>query len=159
MTESTEQKTKPKTGWLKKVVIAIAAIFVFLIVIGLIAGPEPDSSPGAAEATASSPEVERVKVTAKELFRAYEANEAAAQQQYGDRPLEVTAIVAGVDLDFGNEPVVKLATDNEFMSAHAQLDEASQAKAAGLKKGQLLTLECDEVSEVIGTPILSGCSF
>src|SRR3546814_14146885 len=49
-----------------------------------------------------------VKVTASELYQAYEANEAAAQGQYGGRLLEVTGTVDGVDLDLMDDPSVKL---------------------------------------------------
>lgn len=100
-----------------------------------------------------------IKVTARELFRAYDANEAAAQQQYGDRLLEVTGIVDGVDLDFSDEPFVKLRTDNQFMSAQAQLVEADQPKSTELSKGQKVVLLCNDVSEIAGMPMLKDCSF
>ena len=132
--------------------LILLAIIVALIAIGAIFG-------GDKKAGAPKPAAVPVKVTAKELFRAYQQNEASAQQTYGTAPLLVTAVIAGVDLDFADKPVVKLATDNQFMPAQASLVEADQPKAAGMKKGETITLSCSGVSEVIGTPILKECEL
>lgn len=71
----------------------------------------------------------------------------------------VSGTIDGVDLDFSDRPIVKLRTPNQFMSAQAKLTEASQARANGLSKGQPIKLLCASVSEVIGTPMLDGCTI
>lgn len=108
---------------------------------------------------AEKPSGPPVEVTVKELFSAYQENEAAAQQKYGNSPLKVSGKVASVDLDFSDEPVVMLETSNEFMNAQASLTEAGQQKAPGLNKGQDIVLLCASVSEVIGTPMLADCEI
>lgn len=138
--------------------LAIAgALFVFFLIGYFGGGKGGTSNDGAA--TSSAPAVAPTEVTAVELFKAYQANEAAAQQTYGNRPLRVTGIVAGVDLDISDNPVVKLQTPNEFMSASANLADASKPKASGLVKGQKVVVLCTGVSEVISIPQLSDCEI
>lgn len=157
MMESAEPKKK--MGCLK-ISLIIVAVLAGLIVLGSIVGPSPSTSDAAKpEAAADAAAAPAVEVTAKELFSAYESNEAAAQQKYGDKPLKVTGTIDKIDLDFMDKPVVMLRTQNEFMSAQASLTEESQPKASGLSKGQNVTLLCGGVSEVIGTPMLKDCAI
>ena len=135
----------------------VVGVIVFLLVLAALFGTDGDGTSSTAETAVST--APRVDVTAKELFRAYSANEAAAQQQYGDQPLRVTGTVAGINLDLLNKPVILLETDNQFMSAQASLKEASQPRASGLVKGQDIVLLCDSVGEVIGTPMLRDCDL
>lgn len=106
----------------------------------------PDAMPG-------------MKVTANELFRAYQANEAAAQAQYGDRILDVSGTVASIDLDLTDEPFVTLETDNQFMSAMVNLIDSEKPKAAALTKGQAIVVRCTGLREVAGTPALQDCAI
>lgn len=164
---------KRKSGGCMKAAGIGAAVVVGLAILGSIVGPADTSSnagngsgvdrPASAgtEATETpepAPEP-ALKVTAAELFAAYEANEAAAQQQYGGQALEVSGTVSGVDLDFMDKPVVQLATSNQFMSAQANLVEEDQPRASSLSKGQSIVLRCASVGEVIGTPMLQDCRF
>lgn len=138
--------------------LGLAAVLFVLFVIGMIAGGKETKSSDdnvADAATAVAP----TDVTAVELFNAYQANEAAAQQRYGNRPLRVTGTVAGVDLDLSDNPVVKLATPNQFMSASANLADASKAKASALVKGQKVVVLCSGVTEVISIPQLADCEI
>lgn len=82
-----------------------------------------------------------------------------AQQQYGDRPLEVTGTVTGITLDFSHDPVIQLAGLNQFQNVEAALAEASKAKAGSVSKGQSVTLACASVSEIVGTPMLKECEL
>lgn len=100
-----------------------------------------------------------LQVTAAELFNAYDSNEAAAQQRYGDRDLLVTGTVKSIDLDFMDKPNVLLETPNQFMSANASLTEESEGFAANLSKGQSVTLLCGDVSEAVGMPMLKKCEI
>jgi hypothetical protein len=142
-----------KTGGIAKGCGILVLIVIGLAVLGSLlgGGEKKDASPVAA---ASKPPIE---VTAEQLFRAYQANEAAAQQAYGDSPLLVSGTIAGVDLDIGDNPIVKLRTSNEFMSAQAALADSAKPRAAQLSKGERITLRCESVSEVIGTPMLRDC--
>lgn len=137
--------------------LILIAILVVLYVIGSNASSDSTSGTDATKAAESA--TPPIAVTATQLFQAYDANEAAAQQQYGSSPLLVSGTIKSIDLDFGNDPVVMLSTPNEFMSAHANLTKASQARASSLSKGAQIKLLCKSVAEVAGTPILKGCDI
>ncbi|MGI8364856.1 OB-fold protein [Sphingomonas paucimobilis] len=137
--------------------LVLIAILVVLYVIG--SNASSDSASGSDATTTAESSTPPIAVTATELFQAYDANEAAAQQQYGSSPLLVTGTIKSIDLDFGNDPVVMLSTPNEFMSAHANLTKASQTRASSLSKGAQIKLLCKSVAEVAGTPILKGCDI
>jgi hypothetical protein len=154
---------KKKWGWGKRILVGFAGLLGLLFVIGLLA-PAPQTN-GTSAAVASTeggsalPRLAPVKVTARELARAYEENEAAAQQRFGEHPLEVTGLITGITLDFADDPVVQLATDNQFMAAQAMLSDDSKAIAPTLKKGQTIVILCAGVGEVIGAPMLRDCAI
>ena len=149
----------PKKGSVAKgcgifALVVVGVLFFAGFVSGGNNGPAASSTALTSEAKASA-----IHVTASELFSAYDANEAAAQQTYGKGPLMVSGTVEGVDLDFSDEPFVKLRTSNQFMSAQAHLAEASKARASSLSKGDQIQLLCVSVSEVVGTPMLKDCEI
>lgn len=101
--------------------------------------------------------VDAIKVSARDLFKAYEANEIAADSQYKGKPIEITGTVESISSDFSDEPVVQLSGGEMFQMVHANgLDKAT---AGGLSKGQGVTLACTGAGEVIGMPSLSNCSL
>lgn len=153
-------KSAGRPGCLK--IFGIGA--AILVGVGIVGSMIPKSPKGFETATTSEKSateqvVPSLRATAKEIFRAYQSNEAAAQKQYGDRSVEVSGVISGITLDISDDPVVELATDNQFMAMQLQPDENSKAKAAGLKKGQKLTAICADISEVVGTPMAKDCSF
>lgn len=135
----------------------VAGVLVVLFIIGAIVGG--DQQAGDETEPAPLANVEPIEVTARQLEAAYEANEAAAQQQYGDMPLLVSATIQSIDLGLTDEPFLVLNGSNQFMGPQAHLTEASQSKASGLSKGQSVTLRCQGVGEVIGTPMLKDCEI
>ena len=98
-----------------------------------------------------------IEVTATELFGAYDANEASAQGYFGGRKLLVAGSVDKVTLDFLDNPVVGLRTPNEFMSAQAALADDAKSEAGGFSRGDKVKLLCEDISEVVGTPMLRDC--
>lgn len=146
--------SKAKKSPVKVGCLTVIGIIAVLLIIGLFAGPQKSTGGSTSE---NSPKAEAVAVTAEELFQAYQANEAAAQQQYGDKTLTVSGTVASIDLDITDDPVVMLRTSNEFMPVHAPLADESKPRAASLSKGQTVELTCSGVSEVISTPMLKDC--
>lgn len=111
------------------------------------------------ESAAADPNAPALEVTARELSSAYEENEAGAQLKYGKSVLIVSAEIKSIDLGIGDEPYLVLNGTNEFMGPQAKLDDAGQAQAASLKKGQKIKLRCTKISEIAGTPMLDGCSI
>lgn len=110
--------------------------------------PEPAGEPKLAEEPS-------VRVTAMELFSAYDANEVAADAAYKGRRLQVVGEVAGIDKDFTNKVIVRLQTPNPFMSVMAY--GVAPATAASLRKGQSISLTCRGDGLLMGSPVLRGC--
>ena len=151
---------RPSRIRLRNLVMAGLAVFVFLLIIASAnggAGKSVSTSNGPAEPPAEP--VKALAVSAAQLARAYDDNEAAAQRDYGGRPLFVAGKVSGVDLDIVDNPVVQLDGTGMFQDVHANLTDSDKPKAADLHKGQSVDLLCQDVSEVIGSPILKDCAF
>lgn len=161
----TEETAPKKRSWAKVGCLGLVGVIVLLAIIVAIA-PEPTpeqlavrEAEQASERQAKSQLAldEALSVTSRDLAAAFEANEVAAQQTYGDRPLLVTGRVTGISLDFMDNPVVQLNGVNQFLDAQADLKD--KAVAAGLQKGQEVTLLCQELSEVISAPMLGNCEL
>lgn len=151
--------SEKKPGKFRNILVGVIALVAILIVIAVSGGPSTSGSTDQAAKKAEAAAPPPREVTAIELFRAYEANEAAAKKQYGDQRLLVTGTVAGVDLNLTDQPVVLLKTPNEFMSARADLADSAKDHASDLKKGETVKLLCAGVQEMMGVPLLSDCEF
>lgn len=162
MTEEPPKKKK-QNGCL----IAVA-FFLGLAVLGSIVGPDERTEAASTESTAAeagqaeeaTAAIEAIQVTATELVRAYDANEMRAQQTFGDRVLDVTGKVAGIDLGLTNKPTVTLQSDDAFNTVIVRENKAMTAIAADLDKGQTITLRCQGgAAEVMGSPVLKDCAL
>lgn len=149
MTDGTGEKAKKAGG--KGCLMTILAIFGLIVILAVAGSNEAQRE---AETLATTPPIE---VSATELAKAYDANEAAAQQRFGARPIRVTGVVQGVDLDFMDNPVVRIEGVNQFLAVSAHFDKETGAGTAALSKGQQITVTCAKVSEVIGAPQLRDC--
>lgn len=139
-----------KTGCISAVIIVVG--------LGVIVSFLPNNSSGSNNASKSgTPPIAEIKVTARELAKAFETNEVAAQAKYGDKPLLVTGVIHSITLDFADDPVLQLVSTNQFLPASAALGSEGKAAAATLKKGQTITLHCANVTEIIGAPRLEDC--
>lgn len=98
-------------------------------------------------------------VTAMELWSAYSQNEVAAQSAYGNRPLLISGTIDSITLDFMDEPVVGLQTGNQFQSVQLDFDESDAPAISSLRVGQNIEAICNEISEVVGTPMLDDCTI
>jgi microcompartment protein CcmL/EutN len=95
-----------------------------------------------------------IEVTARQLFKDFDANEIAALQKYNNRKVIVSGKVTRISADFLDKPTVHLATGNMFKQV--LVTGVSTDVAAGLKKGQKFTASCEKVTEALGSPI---CHF
>lgn len=143
-----------------------AGVLVGLTVIGMLnpqprdrdeRGTEVASESGGAAAPAAEAPVEALAVTATELADAYSANEVSAQARFGDQAVRVTGTIEAVELDFMDEPVVRLGTGEMFRHVSAYFGEAQAAATAGLAKDQQVVLLCGRVRESMGNPQLDNC--
>jgi hypothetical protein len=165
--EAETQKPKNKRGCGFWIIVAMGGL-IGLAALGSIL-PEPtqeEKIAAAAEriakqeaemAEAASKRASAIKVTASQLFEAYQANEMAAQQSYGGRTIEVTGQIDGVDLDISDNPVIKLRTSNQFMPVSIYLIDDRKSAAAAYNKGEKASFLCEDVSEVISMPQVKEC--
>lgn len=100
-----------------------------------------------------------IAISAADLWRAYDANEARAQATYGPGPLLVTGTVDSIGINFDKSPSVSLVTPNNFMSAHVELIPADHPRALQLNKGDKITVDCATASITLGSPFLHDCTF
>ncbi|MFN3944615.1 MAG: OB-fold protein [Allosphingosinicella sp.] len=144
-----------KSSTVKKGALGCLAIVVILVILGMIVGGGEQGAGGGSSASNEA----AIQVSAQELAAAYDANEAAAQQQYGGRRLEVTGTVNAIQLDVSNKPFLVLEGTNMFMGPQAHLTASAQDQAASISRGQDIRLSCTDVGEIIGTPMLRNCDI
>lgn len=99
------------------------------------------------------------RTTAKALMEMYDENEVAADDKIGGRKVEVKGVVQSIDKDFTGSVVVLLQSGNEFMPARFGMEENEKAKAASLRKGQTVSIICEKMMFLIGSPSGSRCRF
>ncbi|SUX30699.1 OB-fold protein [Chromobacterium vaccinii] len=117
-----------------------------------------DSQPTSSPATAEAPKETAVKVTALKLFQDYDDNEAAADDIYKGKLLEVSGHVASIDKDAFNDTIVWLRAKNEFNKVMAKMSKENAAQAKTLKKGQSVTVSCKGSTRIIGSPTMDDCA-
>lgn len=149
MTENAPKKSR-KWLWI------VGGIILLLIIIGSM-GSEDGKPTATAEQPASA--APPVQVTSNELGKAFEENEVAAKAKYEGKRLAVTGTIQSIELDFADDPVVNLRGANEFSNVLASFDKSQIAQTGALKKGQKVTVTCNEISEALGSPILKDCTL
>lgn len=125
------------------------------------AGATPAARPAAAAkpTPAAKPSVSAQAVSAMALWKDYQANEVAADEDYKGKLLDVTGEVTKIDKDFMDDIIVNLRSGNQFMSTHAYVDDSEKRTAARLSKGETVTLRCQGGGMIIGSPVLRECTF
>lgn len=98
-------------------------------------------------------------VTADEILGAYRDNEAAAQAIYGNKTLAISGKVDSVALNLTNKAVIRMGGTKTFGTIAVHLDQASQARAASLVRGEDIAVTCPKVQELMGIPIAMECRF
>ncbi|MCL1030723.1 OB-fold putative lipoprotein [Serratia silvae] len=162
---------------MKKLLKWMLYIFIALIIIGHFSGKGEDQSSAPvtsapvssaavpSEAKTSSqkrsakPEKEIFQTTANKLFNAYEENEVAIDEQMKGKLIAVTGIVQSIDKDFTGSVVIHLKTNNQFMPALMGMKNSQKGAAINLKKGQKVTIICERMSRIIGSPSGRSCVF
>lgn len=151
--------TKKKLGLGAKIGIG----FLVLLFIGMVV---PNASkdraassarPGASSAPAAPAQAD-VQVSADDLWRAYQANEVAADGQYKDRRLLVTGVVDSITKDFTEAVIVSLRAPNQFMPSMAYLSSSGAGVAGQLRKGQGVRVLCTGGGMLLGRPVLRECT-
>lgn len=100
-----------------------------------------------------------IQVSASKLFIDYQANEVAADNIYKGKRLAVRGTVQSINKDITDDIYLVLATPNEFMGIHANVNSEEASKAAALSKGTHLTVVCQGQGMILGSPMLGDCSI
>lgn len=96
------------------------------------------------------------RISARKLYAEYDANGVAADLKYKGKILAVTGTVENIDKDILDEIYVTLEGDEFIGSIQCYFANSHTGEAAGLRKGQTLTVkgQCDgQLMNVL----LKGC--
>ena len=96
-------------------------------------------------------------ISAPALYRAYQANEAAADHEYKDKNLLITGSVAGITKNITGKIMVSLVAPASFFDIQAYLSSSSKEAAIQLKKGQKITMLCKGGGMMMTIVVLNDC--
>jgi hypothetical protein len=150
---STRTTAPPPRRWAKFIGVSATVIGVIFVLSAL--AHLDSQSPSSNSATTAKENAE--PTTAKALFRAYHANEVAADEFYKGRLLAVSGRVEGIRKDFSDGIYVELQTENEFESVRAELSDGQAENASALFKGASVTVVCRGTGMILGSPGLKDC--
>jgi hypothetical protein len=93
----------------------------------------------------AAPKAPEVTVSTQELLLSYKSNEVAADQKYKGKRVRTTGVVNQIKKDIVDEIYVTLGTgaELEFPEVQAYFPESLASKAAGLRNGQTITVDCN----------------
>lgn len=138
---------KKKRFWLIGVILLI--IIVVAASSGGDGGGSTDSASdngsgnkGSGDTSTSKPDV---KVTASQILKEFEENEAAADGKYKGKTLQVSGVVAKVDTEFIDEDeyVVQVGAGGDFDFLTVNCDDQSSDAVSSLSKGDDITVVGD----------------
>lgn len=107
-------------------------------------GSDSSSEESSSESSESQEDV--IKVSAYDLYAEYDANEAAAEQKYKGKLLEITGTVDDVSRDILDDLYVTLeSSDDKYSLSSVQCyldekDESTMTKVTSLSKGDTVTI-------------------
>lgn len=142
----------------QRMVTGLIAIGV-MVVLGIVGAVAVRGGGSPAEPAHYVPGVPAQHVDAADLWRAYEANEVAADEQYRGKRLLVTGTVSAISKDFLDNVVVSFKSPNPYLRTHATIRKIQTDLAGGLSKGQDIQLNCVGGGRIVGAPVLGDCSF
>lgn len=142
----------------------ISVVTVVMLVITLVAcvplpapspTPTPSSTPIPTPAPAPTPEPSVIRVTAVDLWKAYDANEVAADAMYRGKTLEISGAIDEIGKDLLDTPYVNLRTKfSEIILPYPHdslvttagrvkciFDSKHESQLAHLVKGQEVTIQ------------------
>lgn len=143
----TEQVVKPASTRDKLIAVSIVGAIALYFVGGMAYNRFK------ADAEAALPVT---KVTMIDLEKAFEANEVAALRNYSSHRLLISGEVVGILLDAEDNVVINIAGSG-ILPVGVNLPEYDRKAAAGLSQGDIVTVSCTSVAEMMAKPVLDGC--
>lgn len=151
---------------MRKVFRWLIACVLAVIALGYLFGGDKD---GMAEVTAASGDTyaapinnvthakEVFTTSAVSLYQAYNRNEVLADENMKGKLIRVTGVVASIDKDFANDIVINLFTGDDYTTAGMGMNDSEKSKVMKLRKGQHVTITCEEMMRVMDSPSGSDC--
>lgn len=132
-----------------------ATTFAAFIVLAVASSDNKQTEKEVSKQEANTPAIE---VSPQQLYSDYEANEVAADLKYKDKVLIVTGKVNTIGKDIMDAIYVTINTGEMFGAVQCSFSDNHTNEAAGLKKGQTVTIKgkCDGKMMNI---LLSGCTL
>ncbi len=144
----------------------VASPVVYLVGVVVFAGAVSSISQPALDAKAPADEGSQqdiaiapaapVEITARQLYRDYEANEVAADVLYKGKRLLITGEVATIQTDLLDEPQVLLKAGSV---AQVMISGFSREAAGALGKGEAVTAACTGNGMILGSPVTRDCEL
>lgn len=160
------QKTSkpPKKGL--SVGQVIVGLFMGIVVIGWLASQSdkaPSQSPQQSAAYSNpvghAADLPVFQTTPAQLYKLYEANEVAADNQLAGHTIQMTGQVKEIRKDITDSAVLVFDTGVMFSDAQAELEDSQKARASSLRAGQKVTVECGKAMRVMSSPMLRKCTI
>lgn len=146
-----------KTSWLVQIGGSIILLCVGFAIVGAF-NSKPPAEAGSQDASTGAAR-ETLRITAADLWKAYDINEVAADEKMKGKFIEVSGKLESIDKDFMDKPVLHLATGNQFMSAGMALKDSDRSKSATLRRGQGIIVRCEHMQRIVGSPQGSDCQI
>ncbi|MGH8464279.1 MAG: OB-fold protein [Pseudomonas sp.] len=137
-----------------------------MLFVGAVGAAADQSAKSAAAGKAASKEVameqadtvpvERIAVTATELYNDYKANEIAANARYKGKPLLITGTVSAIQSDLLDKPLIQLAA-GDFVTV--TISGLSVEEASELSKGSRIKAACIGNGELLTFPATRDCTL
>jgi hypothetical protein len=145
----------------KTTLAGIGLLAVVIVGVLILAVLQRGNSAGVAQAVGSTQQqlAASMEVSSIELGRTFAADEIAAQKKYENQRVAVTGIVQRVSQDMLENPMISLNGANAVDDVQASFDKSFAAKTRRIRKGATVTVVCDVVGMVVGSPMLDNCSI
>lgn len=105
-----------------------------------------------------SPPKEVLRMFPAEIYQAYQTNELAAQKRFDGKIIQTTGNIHAISLDFTKRVVIRFEM-MPYNYLNAELRKDQEAAAEKLARGYIITVRCETMRFILGSPYGSGCSI
>jgi hypothetical protein len=139
--------------------VYLVGVVVFAGAVSAISQPALDAKApadkGSQQDIAITP-VAPVEITARQLYRDYEANEVAADVLYKGKRLLISGEVAAIQADLFDEPQVLLKAGSV---EQVMISGLSREAAGALSRGDAVLAACTGNGMILGAPVTRDCEL
>ncbi|NYF34733.1 hypothetical protein [Stenotrophomonas sp. JAI102] len=139
--------------------VYLVGVVVFAGAIGAISQPALDAHAHAdkgSQQDVAIAHVAPVEITARQLYRDYEANEVAADVLYKGKRLLISGEVVSIQTDLMDKPQVHLKAGS---IEQVMISGLSKEEAGVLSKGDAVLAACTGNGMILGSPVTRDCEL